>query len=140
MTAQKSSLLEYLSSGRGSTDQSLMLEWMQFPEFSVKLENWADFRRVLKKMTKESTQGQALEIASPRSAIPKRDRDIVEWIAEPEEAWRKLDERYGERKLTIIAAMSDLKIYISKLVQPNRRRSLGWLILVHGTRIGSNTS
>ena len=47
-------------------------------------------------------------MAKLTSAIPKEDQEIVEGIAEPEKAWKKLDERYGDRNLMIIAAMSNL--------------------------------
>ena len=89
-------------------NQALILERVLFPEFNRMLVNWADFRRVLKEMMKDSGQGQVLEIARLTSAIPKDDGEIDEEMAEPEEAWKKLGERYGDRKLTIIEEMSDL--------------------------------
>ena len=54
--------------------------------------------REFKEMMKEIRQGQVLEMGRLTSTIPK----------DPKESWKKLDERHGNRKLRIIAAMSDL--------------------------------
>ena len=98
-----------LCSSRGKCmEQALMFERIPLQEFNGKLKNWADFRRLFKEMMKESGQGQVLKMARLTSTIHKEDREIVEGIAEPEEAWENLDDTYGDRKLTIIAAMSNL--------------------------------
>ena len=78
-----------------------MLERIPFPESKGKLKNWADFMRVFQEMMKESGHGQVMKMAWLTSGIPKEDLEIVEEIAEPEEAWKKLEERYGDRKLTM---------------------------------------
>ena len=85
-------------------DQALLLEKIPFQELNGKLKNWATFKRVFKEMIKQSAQGPVLEMVRLTSAIPKE----LEAFMEREEARKKLEERYGGRNFTIIAAIRNL--------------------------------
>ena len=49
-----------------------------------------------------------LEMARLKSAVPEKVRELLEGVMESEEAWEKLDDRYGDRKVAIIVAITDL--------------------------------
>ena len=59
-------------------------------------------------LLKESRQSKVLEIARLTGKIPEEARRMITGIMNPQEAWERLDERYGDKKLAIMAAMMDL--------------------------------
>ena len=40
--------------------------------------------------------------------IPQEARRLITGITEPTEAWKRLNERYRDKQLSVIAAMKDL--------------------------------
>ena len=63
-----------------------------FPSLNGLQEGWAEFRRVFQEVITVSGQGKALELAQLATKLPEEARLWIEGVAEPEEAWRRLDE------------------------------------------------
>ena len=58
---------------------------------------------------------KALELAQLAAKLPEEARLWIEGVAEPEEAWRRLGERYGNKDLAVLSAMYRLEPF--KLLQ-----------------------
>ena len=46
--------------------------------------------------------------ATLTAKIPEEAKRIITGITDPNEAWKRLDERYGDKKIAVVAAMRDL--------------------------------
>ena len=57
---------------------------------------------------KEIGQSQVLEMARITDKLSGEAKRIITGITDQKEVWERLDERYGDKKLAVIAAMRDL--------------------------------
>ena len=56
-----------------------------------------------------SSLGKALELAQLAAKLSEEARLWLEGVAEPKKAWRRLDERYGNKDLAVLSTMYRLK-------------------------------
>ena len=89
--------------------QEIWIERTAFPASNGNQENWMDFRRVFKKLLMISKLRPVLKLAQLRSKLLEDAKKSITGIEEPAEASKLLDERYGDRHITILSAMNILQ-------------------------------
>ena len=63
---------------------------------------------MFKELMQESRQREVLEMARLTDNLPAEAKRKKTGITDPKEAWEKLYDRYGDRNLSVIAAMREL--------------------------------
>ena len=86
----------------GCERQEGLVERTPFHSFGGSQEGWAELRRVFQELIKASGHGKALELASQ---LPEEGNQQIKRVTEPKEAWRRLDERYGNKDLAMLSTM-----------------------------------
>ena len=79
------------------------------PVFSGKLEEWSDFKRLFLELTQEELFSPCFVLANMRQQLPSEAVELMAGITDPEEAWKRLDRRYGNRLQAILHAKQRLK-------------------------------
>ena len=72
-------------------------------------ESWWNFSQVFKEMLKIRILGSVLEMAQLSRKLPEKAKRLITGVKEPTEAWRLLEERYGDRHITVLSAMHKLE-------------------------------
>ena len=75
-----------------------MIERIPFPTFDGKQETWSELIRLFKELMTESGPNQVLERARLTGKIPEEAKKIITGIIDPNEAWERLDEQFGDNK------------------------------------------
>jgi hypothetical protein len=78
------------------------LEKIKLPQFSGKCEEWGDFKRVFEELIGPENYAPILYLTQLRSRLPTEALARVEGVTAVDDAWDRLDKRYGDVQLTVI--------------------------------------
>ena len=85
------------------------VEKVKLPTFSGKQEEFSEFRSQFRELCRGERYTPILEMAQLRLKIPKEALAAISGLQCPEEAWKRLEELYGNRELSILAALKTLR-------------------------------
>ena len=80
------------------------LERVKLPHFDGKPENWSEFKRRFKELTKAVNCSPVMEMTFLVDHLADEAARYVLGVTDPTEAWALLDRRYGDRRLAIMTA------------------------------------
>ena len=92
----------------GGSQRRSHLEKIKIPQFSGKCEDWGEFSRVFKELTKHKHLADPVYLSILQEALPQPAKSRVVGVTTPKEAWKRLDQHYGDRTVTIINARQKL--------------------------------
>ena len=65
-------------------------------------------RQDIQELTKHEDLPNPILMSTLRDAIPTQAKSLILGVAEPEEAWKRLERRFGDRNIIIITARQKL--------------------------------
>ena len=105
-----------------SIKQRELVERTPFPSFGGSQKGWENFKTVFQEMISLSGHVKAQELAQLAANLPMEARLWVEGVAEPEQEWRHLDKKYGDKDLDALSTMYRLELL--KLLQGPARKKI----------------
>jgi hypothetical protein len=91
------------------------LEQTQQPTFSGKVEDWPEFRSVWMELLAEHPE--SVQVQYLRKSIPANDARHIAGVKTMGEAWRRLEDVYGNLQLNIITVKTNLESFMPKAVE-----------------------
>ena len=85
------------------------VEKVKLPTFSGRHEEFSEFRAQFRELCKGERYTPVLEMAQLRLKLPREALTAITGLQEPEEAWKRLEELYGNRELQIMSAIKTLR-------------------------------
>ena len=106
------------SRDRGGSDGSCRhsrghLEKVKLPMFSGKQEEFSEFRNQFRELCRGEQYTPILEMAQLKMKLPREALTMIAGIQCPDAAWTKLEELYGNRELSIMSALKNLRDFKS---------------------------
>ena len=103
---------------RGGSDGSCRhsrghLEKVKLPMFSGKQEEFLEFRNQFRELCRGEQYTPILEMAQLKMKLPREALTMIAGIQCPDAAWTKLEELYGNRELSIMSALKNLRDFKS---------------------------
>ena len=89
------------------------VEKVRLPTFSGRHEEFAEFRRQFQELCRGEKYTPVLEMAQLRLKIPKEAVHALGGLQEPDDAWSRLEEMYGNRELSIMSALKSVRDFKS---------------------------
>ena len=84
------------------------LQRVKLPRFDGKPENWGEFKRKFKELTKTINCSPVLELTYLAEQLSEAAGRYIVGITDPAKAWAALDKRYGDRRLIIMTTRNRL--------------------------------
>ena len=84
------------------------LEKLSLPAFSGKVADYPSFRQRFKDLTANEGYPNSVVVEHLKNATPKDCHHIVEGSSSPEEAWARLDEKFGDATMTVVTVQTAL--------------------------------
>ena len=88
---------------------STMIEKVKLPTFSGRHADFTDLRSQFRELCHGERYTPVLEMAQLRTKLPKEALALLIGLQCPEEAWKRLEELYGNRELAILSALKRLR-------------------------------
>ena len=85
------------------------VEKVKLPTFSGRQEEFSEFKSQFRELCKGERYTPILEMAQLRLKLPREALAAVTGLQCPEEAWLRLEEVYGNRELSILTALKNLR-------------------------------
>ena len=95
------------------------VEKVRLPVFNGQIEEYASFKAQFRQLCEGEGYSGVLELAQLRSKLPRDAQGTILGLMDPEEAWTRLDEVYGNREMSIVAALSCLQNHKTSKHQPH---------------------
>ena len=97
-------------SPRGCQSRSVgHVEKVKLPTFSGRQADFTEFRSQFRELCRGERYTPVLEMAQLRTKLPKEALATLIGLQCPEEAWKRLEELYGNRELAILSALKRLR-------------------------------
>ena len=87
------------------------LEKVRLPNFSGRSEDYAEFKMLFQQLCGGEMYPSVIELTQLRQKIPKDAVQTIAGLTSPEEAWKRLDEVYGNRESAILSAIRKLRAF-----------------------------
>ena len=85
------------------------VEKVKLPTFSGRQADFTEFRSQFRELCRGERYTPVLEMAQLRTKLPKEALATLIGLQCPEEAWKRLEELYGNRELAILSALKRLR-------------------------------
>ena len=85
------------------------VEKVKLPTFSGRQADFTEFRSQFRELCRGERYTPVLEMAQLRTKLPKEALALLVGLQCPEEAWKRLEELYGNRELAILSALKRLR-------------------------------
>ena len=85
------------------------VEKVKLPTFSGRQEEFSEFRNQFRELCRGEKYTPVLEMAQLKTKLPKDALTTIAGLQCPEEAWKRLEELYGNRELSILSALKALR-------------------------------
>ena len=85
------------------------VEKVKLPTFTGRQEDFAEFRNQFRELCAGERYTPVLEMAQLKMKLPKEALTTIAGLQCPEEAWKRLEEMYGNRELSILSAIKNLR-------------------------------
>ena len=97
------------------------LEKVKLPMFSGKQEEFSEFRNQFRELCRGEQYTPILEMAQLKMKLPREALTMISGIQCPDAAWLKLEELYGNRELSIMSALKNLRDFKSSKQVPHEQ-------------------
>ena len=87
------------------------LEKVRLPNFSGRSEDYAEFKMLFQQLCGGEMYPSVIELTQLRQKIPKDAVQTIAGLTSPGEAWKRLDEIYGNRESAILSAIRKLRAF-----------------------------
>ena len=87
------------------------LERVKLPTFTGHQEDYGEFKIQFLEMCRGEAYSAVIELAQLRQKLPKEALGLLVGLTDPSAAWKRLDERYGNREMSVIVALKRLKAF-----------------------------
>ena len=85
------------------------VEKVKLPTFNGRQEDFAEFRNQFRELCAGERYTAVLELAQLKMKLPREALYAISGLQCPEEAWKRLEELYGNRELSILSAIKNLR-------------------------------
>ena len=85
------------------------VEKVKLPTFSGRQGDFSEFRNQFRELCRGEKYTPILEMAQLRLKLPKEALAAITGLQCPEEAWKRMEELYGNRELSILSALKSLR-------------------------------
>jgi hypothetical protein len=85
-----------------------LLEKVRLPTFSGKIEDWADFKSCFNELIQIGNYPALVQIAQLKCKLPTEAIDLITGLDTVDKVWSRLDERYGNKEITVVTALAKL--------------------------------
>ena len=86
----------------------VFLERTKLPTFSGKVEEWPDFSKQWKELTRGEGFPEVIALSKLRDSVPTEGKELLVGVESLELAWIKLAKHYGDRKIGILTVQKRL--------------------------------
>ena len=99
----------------GSTSHRVVghVEKVKLPTFSGRQEDFSEFQSQFKELCRGEGYTPVLEMAQLKMKLPKEALAALTGLRDPEMAWHRLEEMYGNREIAIMSALKTLRDFRS---------------------------
>ena len=85
------------------------VEKVKLPAFNGRQEDFSEFRNQFRELCRGERYTPVLELAQLKLKLPREAMAAIAGLQCPEEAWKRLEELYGNRELSILSALKNLR-------------------------------
>ena len=85
------------------------VEKVKLPTFTGRQEDFSEFRNQFRELCAGERYTPVLELAQLKTKLPREALYAISGLQCPEEAWKRLEELYGNRELSILSAIKNLR-------------------------------
>ena len=93
-------------------NRRVFLERTKLPIFSGKVEEWPDFAKQWKELTKDEGFPDVIALSKLRDCIPMEGKELLVGVESLTEAWERLARRFGDRKIGILTVQKRLNTLV----------------------------
>ena len=86
---------------------------VKLPTFSGRQDEFSEFRNHFRELCRGERYTPVLEMAQLRFKLPNEALAAIAGLQCPEKAWKRLEEQYGNRELSILSALKNLREFKS---------------------------
>ena len=97
------------------------VEKVKLPTFSGRQEDFAEFKNQFRELCKGEQYTPVLEMAQLKQKLPREALAAIGGIQCPEVAWKRLEEVYGNREISIMSAIKNLRDFHSSKAAPHEQ-------------------
>ena len=94
------------------TSRRVFLERTKLPTFSGKVEEWPDFSKQWKELTKDEGFPDVIALSKLRDCLPVEGKELLVGVETMETAWSKLARMFGDRKIGILTVQKRLNALV----------------------------
>ena len=89
------------------------VEKVRLPQFSGKQEEFAEFRGQFRELCRGEGYTAILEMAQLKTKLPREALTAIAGLQDPDVAWTRLEELYGNRELSVLSALKRIREFKS---------------------------
>ena len=97
------------------------VEKVRLPTFSGRQTDFSEFRSQFRELCQGERYTPVLEMAQLRLKLPKDALAAIIGLQCPEEAWKRLEELYGNRELSILSALKRIREFKTAKQAPHEQ-------------------
>ena len=97
------------------------MEKVKLPTFSGRQEDFAEFKNQFRELCKGEQYTPVLEMAQLKQKLPKEALAAIGGLQCPEVSWKRLEEVYGNREISIMSAIKNLRDFRSSKSAPHEQ-------------------
>ena len=106
---------------RGCQRSAGHVEKVKLPTFSGRQEDFAEFRNQFRELCAGERYTPVVEMAQLKTKLPREAMTTIAGLQCPEEAWKRLEEMYGNRELSILSAIKNLREFKTSKTAPHEQ-------------------
>merc|ERR1711954_368440 len=84
------------------------LQKLSLPKFSGKISDYPTFKQTFKDLTEGAGYPTSIIVEHLKNVVPKEHHHLIEASTTMIEIWKRLDEKYGDRTMTILTVQRNL--------------------------------
>ena len=107
--------------GEGSSRRYGHVEKVRLPQFSGKLEDFSEFKVQFRELCRGEGYTPVVELAQMKLKLPREAITAIAGLQCPSEAWKRLEEVYGNRELSILSSLKRLREFKSSKTPPHEQ-------------------
>ena len=109
------------SRSEGCQRSSGHVEKVKLPTFNGRQEDFSEFRNQFRELCRGERYTPILELAQLKLKLPREAMAAIAGLQCPEEAWKRLEEVYGNRELSILSALKNLRDFKPAKTAPHEQ-------------------
>ena len=97
------------------------VEKVKLPKFHGDIENYSEFKSQFRLLCQGEGYPPVIELAQLRTKIPDDAVQALIGQTDPDKAWERLDEMYGDEEMSVVTAMRRLRSFKGKMTTPHEQ-------------------